>query len=134
MPCRRAPRAGASGSISSVCTCGLSLLRDADALETVELDGVAAEELVDLVVGQPGLLADAPRRVLRVRERRVGVRIVGLEADLVHPDDVTVGEGRLVVQDAAVDAAGVVRRRRPLPASPERGAGSTLPQHFGGHG
>src|SRR5262245_1048529 len=74
-----------------------------EALQSERADRVAAHELVRLVLREAGLRADLRRDFLRPRERRVGVRVVGLEADLIDPDDVTVREADLVVEDAAVD-------------------------------
>ncbi len=60
------------------------------------------------------------------------MRVVDLEADLVDADDVAVGQPRLVVEDAAPDAARHVRRGRlgqlePNPVSSE----ALLPQLVG---
>src|SRR3954469_22670444 len=87
------------------------LLGDAHSFEAERLDGVAADELVDLVVAEAGLRTDLLGDLLRPRERGVGVRVVGLEADLVHADDVAVPQPDLVVEDAAVHALLEVARR-----------------------
>src|SRR3954447_18837507 len=58
--------------------------RASDAIEREHLDRVAAEHLVDDVVGQPGDHLLGVR--LAVRPGRVGVRVVGLEADVVLAD------------------------------------------------
>ena len=60
---------------------------------------------------QAGLGADVGGDLLAVRERAVGVRVVGLEADLVHADEVAVAQADLVVEHAAVDAVVEVARR-----------------------
>src|SRR3546814_3233779 len=91
-------------------------LRDSEALQAEGADGVAAQELPDLLVGDAGLGADVVGHLLRVREGAVGVGVVGLEADLVHADEVAVPQAGLVVEDAAVDlvvdvACRLVRQR-----------------------
>src|SRR4051812_724430 len=55
-------------------------------VELEHADGVAAHDLVDDLVGEARhhLLRD----LLRVGPRRVGVRVVGLERDVVDPDAV----------------------------------------------
>src|SRR3546814_15886426 len=78
-------------------------LRDSEALQAEGADGVAAQELPDLLVGEAGLGADVVGHLLRVREGAVDVGVVGLEADLVHADEVAVPQAGLVVDDAAVD-------------------------------
>src|SRR5437899_1381537 len=92
-----------SSSVGSAVSANAALLRDAEPLQAERGDGVAAEELVGLLVVQTGLVADVLDHLLRVWERRVGVRIVGLEADLVHADPVAVGESELVVERAPVE-------------------------------
>src|SRR5690606_32929356 len=76
---------------------------DAEALEAEGLDGVAAEELVGLFLAETGLGRNVGGDLQRVGERRVRVRVVHLEADLVHPDHVALAQADLVVEDAAVD-------------------------------
>ena len=58
--------------------------RHGSEVELEHADGVAAHELVHDSSGRPGhqLLRD----LLRVRPRRVGVRVVGLEGDVVDAD------------------------------------------------
>src|SRR5579862_3516863 len=65
---------------------------DPEALEAEGPDGVPAGELVGLLVVQAGLHADVAQDLLRVGEGRVGVGIVGLEADLIHADHVAVAQ------------------------------------------
>ena len=70
-------RQGAHGpSFRSSPRAGLVLLGDAEALEAEALDGVAAHELVDLVVVEAGVHADLGGDLLGVREGRVGVGVV----------------------------------------------------------
>src|SRR5580700_11213744 len=63
---------------------------DPEALEAEGPDGVAPGELVGLLLGEAGLHADVAQDLLRMGEGRIGVGVVGLEADLVHADDVAV--------------------------------------------
>ena len=65
------------------------------------------------------------------RERRVGVRVVGLEADLVHADEVAVPEPDLVVEDAAEDALVQVARRRVRQRGPEAVVAALGPELVG---
>src|SRR4051812_48656632 len=80
------------------------------AVERKHLYGVTAQHLVDHVVREAGnhLLGVG----LAVRPRGVGVRIVGLEADVVRADRLEVGKTVLVRGEAAEDARSVVSRRR----------------------
>src|SRR5262249_52395746 len=104
------------------------LLGDAEALEAEGLDRVAPHEQVPLSFVEAGLVADQLGRLAGVREGAVGVRVVDLEGDLLHADDVAVRQPHFVVEDAEVDpardvAAGWMRQR-----GAEGVRGALLPQ------
>src|ERR1700683_1833962 len=61
--------------------------------------------LVEASVGNQ-LFGDLPR----IRVGRVSMRIVGLEHDLAHADDISADEAMVVIEDAAVDAVHVTAR------------------------
>src|SRR4051812_47160625 len=99
------PRPSPTQDVRSPLPTGRNLLRDAVALQPVQLDRVAPQELVDLLIRKAGLLTDAAGGVLGVRKSRVGVRGIDLEADLVHARELEGGRPRLVVEDAGPDPA-----------------------------
>src|SRR5581483_10137878 len=78
---------------------------ETEAFEAITGDRVAPDELRGLGGVHPGLGAEPPRHVERVRPRAVRVGVVGLEEDLVDADLVAAAQPVEVVEDAAVDAA-----------------------------
>src|SRR5437588_13020594 len=94
---------------------------DAEAFEAVALDGVRAQELPALVGVHVGAGAQPMGDGARVGPGAVGVRIVGLEQDVLEPDLAATAQAVHVVEHAAphataddlarlaieVDAAGV---------------------------
>src|SRR5680860_562070 len=84
--------------------------RGSDAVELEHLDRVAPQHLVrDLLVDAHQHLLDV---LVRVRPRRVGVRVVGLEADVVLADLVERAQTVAVRGEAPEDPPVVVGRRR----------------------
>ena len=80
---------------------GRDLLHDPVVLvELVELDGIATEEAVCLVVIEAGLGSHALGDLFGVRESRIGMRLVDLESQTIDSDDITVFHGSFVVEDA----------------------------------
>src|SRR5690242_19279934 len=55
-------------------------------VQAVALDGVSPSDLPDFQVGELRFAHERLRRLHRVRPRRVGMGVVGLEHDLVGPD------------------------------------------------
>src|SRR5918994_2090497 len=66
--------------------------RESDAVELEHPDGVAPQHLVRDLVVEAGVGDHLLDVVLRVRPRGVGVRVVGLEADVVDSDRLEVVE------------------------------------------
>ena len=99
---RRLPRAGHAANSAMH---RASQTRSSDSILIV-----AAHDLVDDVVGE--MAHESSRDLLRVGPGRVGVRVVGLEGDVVDADAVERLEPVAVVEEAAVDLAVVVGRRR----------------------
>ena len=75
---------------------------------------------------------DVHRDLERVRPRRVAVRVVGLERDVVDADALERLQAVRVVEEAAVDALVVVLRRRSLHLVPDATPGDVvLPDRVG---
>src|SRR6266550_771103 len=104
---RRAWCSSTPSQLMSGCIGGAS---PSDAVEFEHPDSVAPKDLVLVLVVEAveHLLAV----LLRVRPSGVGVRIVGLEADVVLTDLVERLHAVTVPREAAEDAVVVVRRRR----------------------
>src|SRR5437588_458388 len=88
----RRPSCGSSGVSRTPAATGRSAergirsLRDAESLEAVALDRIAAQEGVTLLGIHPCTLAEPVRDRPRVRPRPVTVRIVGLEENRPETD------------------------------------------------
>src|SRR5437764_365039 len=108
----------------SYCNCFLS--GDAPPMEAERVDGIAAQQLVDLPVIETRTRADLGGDLLGVGPRRIGMWEVDLERDLVDADAMTQLEAGLVVEDAEVDPAGDRRGRRLGEIETERSGSSTL--------
>src|SRR5579875_1362333 len=85
---------------------------DTETLEAITGDGIAAQQHRTFVSVQSGLPAQPMGDRAGVRPGAVGVRVVRLEKDLLHTDLLAAPKAVQVIEDAPVDAAAHIRRRR----------------------
>src|SRR5207248_7483228 len=79
------------------------LFRNSEAVEAIAFDGIPPHELPGLVFAQAGISHELLGRLAGMRERRVSVRVVGLEHDLAHSHDVAARQTVQILENAAED-------------------------------
>src|SRR4051794_21992524 len=94
---------GTPGTTGRSADRGIRSLRDAESLEAVALDRIAAQEGVTLFGIHPRTLAEPVRDRPRVRPGAITVRIVGLEKNRPETDRVPAVEAVLVVENTTPD-------------------------------